>query len=97
VAALGTGIYRSGWFPVLMALDGWLVCIDTVGQAGEPGSVFVWNPHAGVDPFALEPGFGSLPELVGAIVAAYRHGKISPAQGFVKLDELPEASGALFY
>jgi cell wall assembly regulator SMI1 len=97
VAALGTGIYRSGWFPVLVALDGWLVCIDTSGQAAEPGSVFVWNPHAGDDPFALVPWFGSAAELVAAIVAAYRHGKVSPTQGFVELEELPDASRGLFY
>ena len=41
--------YRPEWFPVLQFVDGWLVCVDTVGEKGPLGSLFVHDPHAEQD------------------------------------------------
>lgn len=97
VAAFGAGTIRRGWFPVLVALDGWLACVDTRGEAGPPGSVFVWDSHGADDPFDLRPWFPSTSGLLAAIVAAYRHGRVTPTQVMVELEDLPDESKALFY
>lgn len=95
--ALGTGWYKDGWFPVLAALDGWLVCVDTTGAAGPVGSLFVWDTHAANDPFDLRPWFPNLTDMVTAMVAAYRHGRITPTQGYIELTDLPQESRPLAY
>ena len=94
---LGTGWYKDGWFPILVALDGWLVCVDTKGAAGPTGSLFVWDPHAANDPFDLQPWYPSLTDMVAAMVAAYRLGRITPTQGYIELEDLPQASRPLVY
>lgn len=96
-AVLGTGWYKDGWFPVLVALDGWLACVDTTGTAGAVGSLFVWDPHAANDPFDLRPWYPGLTDLVTAIVGAYRHGRVTPTQGYVAPEDLPQASRPLAY
>ncbi|NPC42613.1 hypothetical protein [Nocardioides sp. zg-1230] len=97
IEALGTGWYKDGWFPVLVALDGWLVCVDTIGTAGPVGSLFVWDTHAANDPFDLRPWYPSLTGMVAAMVAAYRSGRITPTQGYIELEDLPPESRPLAY
>ena len=89
--------YRPEWFPVLQFVDGWLVCVDTVGEKSPLGSLFVHDPHAGQDLEALQPWMGSLSDLVEAVVDAYVSGRVSPTDLAVDFDELPGAAPRLTY
>lgn len=89
--------YRPEWFPVLQFVDGWLVCVDTVGEKGPLGSLFVHDPHAGQDLGTEQPWMGSLSDLVEAVVDAYVSGRVSPTDLAVDFDELPGAAPRLAY
>jgi hypothetical protein len=87
---LGLEPYRHSWYPVLISSDGWHVCLDTDGSAGPPGTLFVYDPHAGDDPENPEPWFPNLAGLVSTIAGAYESGVIAPADTWVEPEDLPE-------
>ena len=75
--------------------------LPTLGQAavlaGPVGSLFVWDPHAANDPFDLRAWYPNLTDMVAAMVAAYRHGRITPTQVYIDPDDLPLESRPLAY
>ena len=71
--------------------------MDTVGEKGPLGSLFVHDPHAGQDLETQQPWMGSLSDLVEAVVDAYVSGRVSPTDLAVDFDELPGAAPRLAY
>lgn len=54
------------------------MCLDSDGTAGPPGTLFVFDPQAGDDPFEPERLVPDLAELVSTVVTAYESGAVPP-------------------
>jgi hypothetical protein len=94
---LGLEPYRASWYPVLTYADALLVCVDTDGTAGPPGTVFRWSPDGGYDPASPVAWFPDLTAMVRAITAAYRSGAVDPHQSWVEPGDLPPDLRRLVY
>lgn len=86
---VGIEAYRPSWHPVLISSNGWHVCLDSDGTAGPPGTLFVFDPQAGDDPFEPERLVPDLAELVSTVVRAYESGAVPPVDTWIEPEDLP--------
>lgn len=65
------------------------MCLDSDGTAGPPGTLFVFDPQAGDDPFEPERLVPDLAELVSTVVTAYESGAAPPVDTWIEPEDLP--------